>query len=175
LMNKGLEVIEAHHLFAIGSERIEVAVHPQSLVHSLVEFVDGSMLAQLGMPDMRTSLAVGLGWPQRIESGVSGLDLLAHGRLDFEAPDRAAFPCLDLARRAMEAGGIATAVLNAANEVAVDAFLQGQIGFAAIPAVVEHTLGLITDGEHDSVAALLDADARARHAARLALTRYQNA
>lgn len=175
LMNKGLEVIEAHHLFAIGGERIEVVVHPQSLVHSMVEFVDGSTLAQLGLPDMRTTLAVGLGWPQRIESGVAGLDLLRHGRLEFEAPDRAAFPCLDLAWRAMDTGGIATAVLNAANEVAVDAFLKGRIGFTAIAAVVEDVLGRICDGEHDNVAALLDADRRARHAAQLALTRYPNA
>lgn len=104
-MNKGLEVIEAHHLFSVPGERIEVLVHPQSLVHSLVEFVDGSTLAQMGLPDMRTTLAVGLGWPQRIESGVAGLDLLAQGRLDFEAPDTDAFPCLALAWQAMQAGG----------------------------------------------------------------------
>ena len=137
LMNKGLEVIEAHHLFGLPGERIDVLVHPQSLVHSLVEFVDGSTLAQLGLPDMRTALAVGLGWPQRIESGVAGLDLLAHGRLDFEAPDRDAFPCLRLAYAALAAGGTAPAVLNAANEVAVSAFLQGRIGFLSIPALVE--------------------------------------
>src|SRR5690606_33836156 len=104
LMNKGLEVIEAHHLFGLPGERIDVVVHPQSLVHSLVEFVDGSTLAQLGLPDMRTALAVGLGWPERIESGVAGLDLLAHGRLDFEAPDPDAFPCLRLAYQALAAG-----------------------------------------------------------------------
>jgi len=165
LMNKGLEVIEAHHLFDIPSDRIEVVVHPQSLVHSLVEFVDGSMLAQLGLPDMRTSLAVGLGWPQRLESGVSGLDLIQHGRLDFEAPDRAAFPCLDLAWHAMALGGIAPAVLNAANEVAVAAFLGGNIGFAGIPAVVEQALVAVTDGQSDSIPALMDADLRARQAA----------
>src|SRR5690606_36619391 len=115
LMNKGLEVIEAHHLFGLPAARIDVLVHPQSLVHSLVEFIDGSTLAQLGLPDMRTALAVGLGWPRRIASGVGGLDLLAQGRLDFEAPDTAAFPCLRLAYQALDAGGTAPAVLNAAN------------------------------------------------------------
>lgn len=172
LMNKGLEVIEAHHLFGVESQRIQVAVHPQSLVHSLVEFVDGSVLAQLGLPDMRTTLAVGLGWPHRIDSGVGALDLLTHGRLDFEAPDRTAFPCLDLAWQAMDAGGIATAVLNAANEIAVDAFLESRIGFCDIPVVVRETLDHITDGESDSIDALLDADARARAAARQSLSRY---
>ena len=169
LMNKGLEVIEAHHLFDIPGSRIDVVVHPQSLVHSLVEFVDGSMLAQLGLPDMRTSLAVGLGWPQRIESGVSGLDLIGQGRLDFEAPDRQAFPCLDLAWQAMETGGIAPAVLNAANEVAVAAFLGGNIGFAGIPAVVAQALTAVSDGQSDSIDALLDADLRARQAASSAI------
>ena len=169
LMNKGLEVIEAHHLFDIPGSRIDVVVHPQSLVHSLVEFVDGSMLAQLGLPDMRTSLAVGLGWPQRLTSGVSGLDLVAQGRLDFEAPDRQAFPCLDLAWQAMETGGIAPAVLNAANEVAVAAFLGGNIGFAGIPAVVAQALTAVSDGQSDSIDALLDADLRARQAASSAI------
>ena len=169
LMNKGLEVIEAHHLFDIPGSRIDVVVHAQSLVHSLVEFIDGSMLAQLGLPDMRTSLAVGLGWPQRLESGVSGLDLIAQGRLDFEAPDRQAFPCLDLAWQAMETGGIAPAVLNAANEVAVAAFLGGNIGFAGIPAVVAQALAAVSDGQSDSIDALLDADLRARQAASSAI------
>ncbi len=125
LMNKGLEVIEAHHLFGLPAGRIDVLVHPQSLVHALVEYVDGSTLAQLGLPDMRTALAVGLGWPQRIESGVPGLDLLAQSRLDFEAPDLAAFPCLRLAGEAMAAGGTAPAVLNAANEEAVFSLSSG--------------------------------------------------
>lgn len=169
LMNKGLEVIEAHHLFAIEPSRIEVAVHPQSIVHSLVEFIDGSVLAQLGLPDMRTTLAVGLGWPQRIASGVGGLDLLRQGRLDFEAPDRAAFPCLDLAWQAMAAGGTATAVLNAANEVAVDAFLDGRIGFAGIPALVAQTLESVDDGAADTLEGLLDADQRARRFATAAI------
>ncbi len=125
LMNKGLEVIEAHHLFGVPAERIDVLVHPQSLVHSLVDFVDGSTLAQLGLPDMRTALAVGLGWPERIDSGVAGLDLLAQGaRWISRRPDLDAFPCLRLAFDALQAGGTAPAVLNAANEVAVSAFLQ---------------------------------------------------
>lgn len=162
LMNKGLEVIEAHHLFGVGADRIQVLVHPQSLVHSLVEFVDGSTLAQLGLPDMRTALAVGFGWPERITSGVGGLDMLAHGRLDFEAPDLEAFPCLRLAFEALAAGGTAPAVLNAANEVAVSAFLQRRIGFLAIPALVEDTLAALPTTPATSLAALRDADLRAR-------------
>jgi 1-deoxy-D-xylulose-5-phosphate reductoisomerase len=162
LMNKGLELIEAHHLFDIPGEKLDVLVHPQSLVHSLVEFVDGSTLAQLGLPDMRTSLAVGLGWPHRIESGVAGLDLLAQGRLDFEAPDTEAFPCLRLAWQALEAGGTAPAVLNAANEVAVSAFLQGRIGFLAIPALVEDALARLPAAPAESLEALLATDAQAR-------------
>jgi len=172
LMNKGLELIEAHHLFGVPGEKLAVLVHPQSLVHSLVEFVDGSTLAQLGLPDMRTSLAVGLGWPQRIESGVAGLDLLAHGRLDFEAPDSEAFPCLRLAWQALEAGGAAPAVLNAANEVAVSAFLQGRIGFLAIPALVEDTLAALSAAPAESLEALLAADAQARRLAESKLTEH---
>ncbi len=162
LMNKGLEVIEAHHLFGVPGERIDVLVHPQSLVHSLVEFVDGSTLAQMGLPDMRTTLAVGLGWPQRIESGVGGLDLLAQGRLDFEAPDNDAFPCLGLAWQAMAAGGTAPAILNAANEVAVSAFLQGKVAFLAIPALVANALSTLSVESADTLAVLLAADQRAR-------------
>ncbi|MBE2291703.1 MAG: 1-deoxy-D-xylulose-5-phosphate reductoisomerase [Xanthomonadaceae bacterium] len=166
LMNKGLEVIEAHHLFGLPAGRIDVLVHPQSLVHALVEYVDGSTLAQLGLPDMRTALAVGLGWPQRIESGVPGLDLLAQSRLDFEAPDLAAFPCLRLAGEAMAAGGTAPAVLNAANEEAVSAFLQGRIGFLGIPALVEDALAALPAAPAGSLEALLAADADARRLAR---------
>lgn len=162
LMNKGLELIEAHHLFDLSSDRLGVLVHPQSLVHSLVEYIDGSTLAQLGLPDMRTALAVGLGWPDRIESGVAGLDLLGHGRLDFEAPDLQAFPCLRLACEAMAAGGTAPAVLNAANEVAVSAFLQGQISFLSIPALVEDALAALPATPASSLEALLAADAQAR-------------
>lgn len=162
LMNKGLEVIEAHHLFNVPGARIEVLVHPQSLVHSLVEFIDGSTLAQMGLPDMRTTLAVGLGWPQRIDSGVGGLDLLAQGRLDFEAPDNDAFPCLGLAWQAMAAGGTAPAILNAANEVAVSAFLQGQVAFLAIPALVANALSTLSVESADTLDVLLAADQRAR-------------
>jgi 1-deoxy-D-xylulose-5-phosphate reductoisomerase len=172
LMNKGLELIEAHHLFGMPGEKLGVLVHPQSLVHSLVEFVDGSTLAQLGLPDMRTSLAVGLGWPQRIESGVAGLDLLAQGRLDFEAPDTDAFPCLRLAWLALEAGGSAPAVLNAANEVAVSAFLQGRIGFLAIPALVEETLARLPAAPAESLEALLAIDAQARRLTEHALSQH---
>ena len=163
LMNKGLEVIEAHHLFGLPGSGIDVLVHPQSLVHSLVEFVDGSTLAQLGLPDMRTALAVGLGWPERIASGVPGLDLLAQGgRLDFEAPDTDAFPCLRLAYAALATGGAAPAVLNAANEVAVSAFLQERTAFLSIPAIVEDTLAAMHDLPADDLPALLEADSRAR-------------
>jgi 1-deoxy-D-xylulose-5-phosphate reductoisomerase len=171
LMNKGLEVIEAHHLFGLPGERIGVLVHPQSLVHSLVEFVDGSTLAQLGLPDMRTALAVGFGWPARIASGVPGLDLLAHGRLDFEPPDLDAFPCLRLAFGALAAGGTAPAVLNAANEVAVSAFLQGRVGFLSIPALVEDTLAALPRQPADSLDTLIAADADARRHATQAISR----
>jgi 1-deoxy-D-xylulose-5-phosphate reductoisomerase len=174
LMNKGLEVIEAHHLFGVPGARIDVLVHPQSLVHSLVEFVDGSMLAQLGLPDMRTALAVGFAWPERIVSGVAGLDLLAHGRLDFEPPDLDAFPCLRLAYTALEAGGSAPATLNAANEEAVSAFLQGRIGFLSIPALVEEALQRMSHASADSLDALLDADAAARAATLDAISRKVN-
>ena len=167
LMNKGLEVIEAHHLFALAPEAIRVLVHPQSLVHAIVDFVDGSSLAQLGLPDMRTALAVGLGWPRRIDSGVGALDLLAQGgKLEFEAPDLDAFPCLALAWRALASGGTAPAVLNAANEEAVSAFLQGRIGFLSIPDTVAATLDAMPPQPADSIDALLDADARARAQAR---------
>ena len=167
LMNKGLEVIEAHHLFGVPSERIRVLVHPQSLVHSIVDFIDGSSLAQLGLPDMRTALAVGLGWPQRMPSGVGALDLLTEGgRLDFEAPDLVAFPCLALAFRALQAGGTAPAVLNAANEEAVSAFLQGRIGFLSIPETVTATLDTVPMQPADSLDTLLAADAHARTQAR---------
>jgi 1-deoxy-D-xylulose-5-phosphate reductoisomerase len=175
LMNKGLEVIEAHHLFGVPGARIDVLVHPQSLVHSLVEFVDGSTLAQLGLPDMRTALAVGFAWPERIASGVSGLDLLAHGRLDFEPPDIDAFPCLRLAYAALDAGGNAPAVLNAANEEAVSAFLQGRIGFLSISALVEEALQGMSHAAADSIDALLEADANARTATRNAISRKMTA
>jgi 1-deoxy-D-xylulose-5-phosphate reductoisomerase len=140
LMNKGLEVIEARWLFDMPPERVDVVVHPQSIVHSLVEFVDSSVLAQLGLPDMRVPIAVALAWPQRLPLDLPRLDLAAMGRLDFEHPDRKRFPCLDLAYAALEADEAAPAVLNAANEVSVAAFLAGEIGFGQIAAANAETL-----------------------------------
>jgi 1-deoxy-D-xylulose-5-phosphate reductoisomerase len=140
LMNKGLELIEAHYLFGLPSERIDVLIHPQSVVHSLVEFVDGSVLAQLGPADMRVPIASALAWPGRMPTPVQRLNLAAAGRLDFEAPDTDRFPALRLAREALEAGGSAPAVLNAANEVAVASFLEGRIAFPDISSLVERTL-----------------------------------
>ncbi|MDO5504778.1 MAG: 1-deoxy-D-xylulose-5-phosphate reductoisomerase [Pseudoxanthomonas suwonensis] len=173
LMNKGLEVIEAHHLFAIPPERLQVLVHPQSLVHSLVQFVDGSTLAQLGLPDMRTALAVGLAWPQRIDSGVHSLDLLQHGRLEFERPDTDTFPCLRLAYQALERGGCAPAQLNALNEIAVSAFLQQQIAFLSIPALIDHGLQALPSRPADGIETVLHADAEAREFARTHLGRFR--
>lgn len=168
LMNKGLEVIEAHHLFGIPADAIDVVLHRQSVVHSLVQFRDGSMLAQLGNPDMRTALAYGLAWPERIDSGVDPLDLLAVGRLDFEPVDRATFRCLDLAAAALRAGGTATTVLNAANEVAVAAFLDLRLRFLDISVAIEETLAAVALAPVASLEALLDADLTARrHAARI--------
>jgi 1-deoxy-D-xylulose-5-phosphate reductoisomerase len=140
LMNKGLELIEAHYLFRLPSDRIDVVIHPQSVVHSLVEFVDGSVLAQLGSPDMRIPIAYALAWPERIETPAQRLDLAAIARLDFEAPDLERFPALRLAREALEAGSAAPISLNAANEVAVASFLAGQIRFTDIVRIVEEML-----------------------------------
>jgi 1-deoxy-D-xylulose-5-phosphate reductoisomerase len=164
-MNKGLEVIEAHWLFGLPPERIEVVIHPQSVVHSLVEYRDGSLLAQLGTPDMRTPIAHALGFPQRLEAGVRPLDLVRVGRLDFAAPDLRRFPCLRLAYDALEAGGSVPAVLNAANEVAVAAFLQGLLGFDRIPAVIEATLERLPRQEPDSLEDVLTYDRLARERA----------
>ena len=141
LMNKGLEVVEAHHLFGIAPDRIEVVIHPQSVVHSLVEFVDGSVLAQLGSPDMRIPIANVLAWPERMATPAERLDLISVGSLDFEAPDYERFPALRLARQALEEGGAAPTVLNAANEVAVQAFLDGRIDFVIIANLIELALG----------------------------------
>lgn len=165
LINKGLEVIEAHWLFGMPAERIEVLVHPQSLVHSLVDYVDGSTLAQLGLPDMRTALAYGLAWPERIDAGVGLLDLLAAGRLDFEAPDLVAFPALSHAFSALRAGIGATTVLNAANEMAVSAFLQRQLGFLDIADCLAEMLEQVDCPPGDTLAERLDLDARTRRAA----------
>ena len=165
LMNKGLELIEACLLFGMEPARVEVVVHPQSIVHSLVEYVDGSILAQLGNPDMRTPIAHALGWPERIGSGVQSLDLAAVARLDFEPPDVVRFPALRLARAVAEAGGTAPAVLNAANEVAVAAFLGGRLGFLGIPPVIEHVLGRHRNVPADDLSTVLEADRWARESA----------
>ena len=170
LMNKGLEVIEAHHLFAIPENQIEVVVHPQSVVHSLVAYRDGSVLAQLGSPDMRVPISYALAWPERIETPAARLDLASIGQLTFEAPDPTRFPALALARRALQTGGAAPPILNAANEVAVHGFLTGRLGFLDIARVVEATLGSVAGPPPASIDEVreIDAEARARAGARLA-------
>jgi 1-deoxy-D-xylulose-5-phosphate reductoisomerase len=170
LMNKGLELIEAHHLFGLPSDRIEVVVHPQSIVHSLVEFVDGSLLAQLGSADMRIPIAYTLAWPERMPTPADRLSLADIGRLDFERPDLERFPALGLARQALEQGGAAPVILNAANEVAVDAFLKGRIGFCDISAAVEESLAQANFAPPQSVEEVvaLDREIRERASARLA-------
>lgn len=162
LMNKGLELIEACWLFGLPPERIEVLVHPQSIVHSMVRYADGSVLAQLGNPDMRTPIAHALAWPERIDAGVAPLDFIALARLDFSAPDEQRFPCLALARQAFITGGVAPAWLNAANEIAVQAFLDGQIGFMDIARINAKVLHACDGRALTSVPQLLAADAQAR-------------
>ena len=165
MMNKGLEILEACWLFQARPEDIEVVLHPESVIHSMVQYTDGSVLAQLGNPDMRTPIAHGLAWPERIEAGVKALDLFEIARLRFERPDPARFPCLDLARGAIRAGGTAGAILNAANEVAVHEFLQKRLRFTDIAGVIEAVLRAIPATPADSLAAILEADRRARAAA----------
>jgi len=162
LMNKGLEVIEAHWLFNALPEQIEVVVHPQSVIHSMVEYVDGSVLAQLGNPDMRTPIAYALGYPDRLESGVSALDFLKIARLDFESPDTKRFPCLRLAFEALKQGGTAPAVLNAANEIAVRAFLDEKIGFMDIPRMIESVLANASIESVSALGVVIAADEAAR-------------
>ena len=162
LMNKGLELIEACWLFNVSPSQIEVVVHPQSVIHSLVQYRDGSVLAQLGNPDMRTPIAHALAWPQRIESGVADLDLFEVARLDFEQPDMQSFPCLQLACDAASAGGDAPAILNAANEIAVQAFLDRRIGFTQIQQVVDNTLSGLDISEPDSLDGVQESDQKAR-------------
>ena len=166
MMNKGLEVIEAHWLFGATADIIEVVVHPQSVIHSMVEYVDGSVIAQLGNPDMRTPIAHALAWPERIDAGVRALDLFDIARLDFERPDLQRFPCLALAFAALRAGGAAPATLNAANEEAVEAFLAQRIGFLDIARVIEACLERSPDFAVDSLDAVFAADAQARDGAR---------
>jgi 1-deoxy-D-xylulose-5-phosphate reductoisomerase len=162
LMNKGLEVIEAHWLFSAPPERIDVVVHPQSVIHSMVQYRDGSVMAQLGSPDMRTPIACALAWPERIEAGVNSLDFFSMGALTFEQPDLARFPCLGLAFASLRSGGDAPAVLNAANEVAVAAFLEGRLRFVDIAAVVEATLAGVSLSPSSTLADLLHKDGEAR-------------
>lgn len=175
LMNKGLELIEACWLFDLAPEQVEIVVHSESIVHSMVQYIDGSVLAQMGNPDMRTPIAYGLGWPNRLQSGVASLDLVALGKLNFEAPDEVRFPCLRLAREAIVTGGTAMAVCNAANEVAVEAFLHGSIGFGDIPRVIEATLAQVTAVEPSSLAVVEAADTEARRAAGEQLARLRPA
>ncbi len=162
LMNKGLELIEACHLFAISEHFVTVVVHPQSIIHSMVQYVDGSTLAQMGNPDMCTPIAHALAWPQRIQTHVPPLDLFVNHQLDFQAPDTTRFPALSLARQAMQEGGLAATILNAANEIAVAAFLQQKIRFTDIATVVEHTLNQIQNSAAESIELILQADQNAR-------------
>ncbi|WP_404414497.1 1-deoxy-D-xylulose-5-phosphate reductoisomerase [Marinospirillum sp.] len=172
LMNKGLELIEACWLFGLEPEEIEVVVHPQSIIHSLVSYKDGSVLAQMGNPDMRTPIAHALAWPERINAGVAPLDLMTAGSLSFEQPDEQAFPCLKLARQAFKAGGTAPALLNAANEVAVEAFLQKRLGFTQIPELIAEVLHLSQPQPVNDLDILLSEDRRARELAKRSLAHF---
>ncbi len=172
LMNKGLELIEATVLFGMEPRDIAVIVHPQSLVHSLVEYLDGSTLAQLGSPDMRTPIAQGLAWPARIAAGVEFVDLAKVGSLQFRAPDRARFPCLGLAEEAARAGGLACTWLNAADEVAVQAFLDKQLNFGDIPGVIDRVMAQMPAGDMRDLDSVLDADAGARRCAAAQLSEF---
>ena len=172
MMNKGLELIEACWLFDARPSQVEVVIHPQSVIHSLVDYVDGSVLAQLGNPDMRTPIANALAWPERIDSGVAPLDLFAIARLDFEAPDEQRFPCLRLARQAAEAGDSAPAMLNAANEVAVAAFLDGRVRYLEIASIIDEVLNLEPVVALGDLEAVFTADAKARVLAEQWLKRH---
>ncbi|WP_347929084.1 1-deoxy-D-xylulose-5-phosphate reductoisomerase [Pseudomonas helvetica] len=172
MMNKGLELIEACWLFDAKPSQVEVVIHPQSVIHSLVDYVDGSVLAQLGNPDMRTPIANALAWPERIDSGVAPLDLFAIARLDFQAPDEERFPCLRLARQAAEAGNSVPAMLNAANEVAVAAFLDGRVRYLEIASIIEEVLNLEPVVSVDDLDAVFTADAKARVLAERWLSRH---
>jgi 1-deoxy-D-xylulose-5-phosphate reductoisomerase len=174
MMNKGLEVIEACWLFDTTPDNVQVVVHPQSVIHSMVEYVDGSVLAQLGNPDMRTPIAHAMGWPDRLQSGVASLDLFSVARLDFEPPDLERFPCLRLAQDAAAVGGTATTILNAANEVAVQAFLEGRLSFLGIAAVIERTLEALTARPAETLATIFEDDAQARHRAEIEVIQYRD-
>jgi len=173
LMNKGLELIEACWLFNVAASQVEVVVHPQSIIHSLVQYIDGSVLAQLGNPDMRTPIAHALAWPSRIESGVADLDLFSIAQLNFEKPDLTSFPCLAVASAAAREGRDAAAILNAANEIAVQAFLDERIGFTQIAEVVSHTLNSLALTEPDSLEAVQESDRRGRAVSSDYITRVQ--
>ena len=162
MMNKGLEVIEAHWLFNVSQDLIEVVIHPQSIIHSMVSYADGSILAQLGNPDMRTPIAHCLAWPERIDSGVEPLDIFDVAKLEFEKPDLERFPCLDLCYQAMRRGGSASIALNAANEIAVDAFLQKKIAFTSIAEIIENVLGESSITDVNTLDDILAADSAAR-------------
>jgi 1-deoxy-D-xylulose-5-phosphate reductoisomerase len=166
LMNKGLEMIEACWLFGVRPEQVEIVIHPESIIHSLVDYADGSVLAQLGNPDMRTPIASALAWPERIESGVQPLDLVSVAKLEFGLPDHERFPSLRLAYRAARDGGTAPSVLNASNEIAVQAFLDRQIGFSDIPKVIAHTLDRMPARFDTHLDTVLAVDAQAREVAR---------
>jgi len=174
MMNKGLELIEACRFFGASAGQVDVLVHPQSLVHALVQYRDGSTLAQMGNPDMRTPIANALAWPERIAAGVAPLDLLATGRLDFSAPDGGRFPCLGLARDALAAGHGATAALNGANEIAVTAFLDGALRFDRIAGVIEETLSAMDGEPENRLDALVDYERRARREATASLKRWSH-
>ena len=173
MMNKGLEVIEAHWLFDVAPDQIEVVVHPQSVIHSLVQYIDGSVVAELGNPDMRTPIAHALAWPERITAGVAPLDLPAIAQLNFEPPDFERFPCLALAFRALRDGGNAAAVLNAANEVAVAAFLEGRLSFLGIPGVIAATMDAVPVAAIPDLPSILAVDAQARAVATEHLARWR--
>lgn len=171
MMNKGLEVIEAHYLFGVAAADIKVLIHPQSVIHSMVRYIDGSVIAQLGQPDMRTPIAYGLGWPNRIESGVKELDFFAMKDLSFEEANLEQFPCLRLAYQALELGGTMPCILNAANEVAVEGFLNGGYQFIQISEIVERVLNQIAATKADSIETILSADAKARELATQIISR----
>jgi len=173
MMNKGLEYIEAHWLFSAAIEQIDIIVHPQSVIHSMVHYLDGSVLAQLGLPDMRTPIAHGLAWPERIVSNVEGVDFTKLSQLTFEAADETRFPSLRIAREVLEEGGSASTIMNAANEIAVEAFLSSRLKFTDIVSVIDETLSKMTNTTVDSVAKILEADKWARKEAKQALKRFK--
>jgi len=172
LMNKGLEFIEACWLFNCSADQVDVVVHPESVIHSMVSYVDGSVIAQMGNPDMRTPIAYGMAWPERLESGVKPLDLFQVAQLNFEKPDTERFPCLALAKQSFQAGGCAPAILNAANEIAVDAFLSERISFLNIADVVDGTLNGVSNQTSDSLEQVLESDSKAREFASSLVQRF---